>query len=118
VIAAGVREVTKSTVSNGVVTLGRLGAGEYLGEIGLLTGAAHAATARALTHCFVHQLSRGAIQPLLAANPGLMAAFDQSARRGLELLNRKVAASASEVVPNRGELLQRIRDFFRVHSTG
>ena len=118
VIASGVMEVTKSAGPSGVVTLGRLGAGEYLGEIGLLTGAAHAATARALTHCYVHQLSRGAIQPLLAANPGMLAAFDQSARRGMELLNRKVAASASEVVRNRGELLERIRDFFRVRPTG
>jgi hypothetical protein len=66
----------------------------------------------------VHQLSRDAIEPLLTANPGLLAAFDQSARRGMELLNRKVAASTSEVVRDRGELLQRIRDFFRVRSTG
>jgi len=118
VVASGVMEVTKSGGPNGVVTLGRIGAGEYLGEIGLLTGAPHAATARARTHCYVHQLSRDAIEPLLTANPGLLAAFDQSARRGMELLNRKVAASTSEVVRDRGELLQRIRDFFRVRSTG
>jgi small-conductance mechanosensitive channel/CRP-like cAMP-binding protein len=117
VVASGVMEVTKAGGSNGVVTVGRLGAGEYLGEIGLLTGAPHAATARARTHCYVHQLSRGAIEPLLSANPGMVAAFDQSARRGMDLLNRKVAASASEAVGNRGELLNRIRDFFRVRFT-
>jgi CRP-like cAMP-binding protein len=97
--------------------LGRLGAGEYLGEIGLLTGAPHAATARARTHCYVHQLSRDAIDPLLQAHPGKLAAFDQSVRHGMDLVNRRVAASASQTVPNRGELLNRIREFFRFRIT-
>jgi small-conductance mechanosensitive channel len=118
VVASGVMEVTKASESGAIVTLGRLGAGEYLGEIGLLTGATHAATARARTHCYVHQLSRAAIAPLLAADPGMAAAFDQSARRGLDLISRRVAASASEEVRNRGELLNRIRDFFRLRFTG
>jgi small-conductance mechanosensitive channel/CRP-like cAMP-binding protein len=111
VIASGVLEVTKIGAAGTAVTLGRLGAGEYLGEIGLLTGAPHAASARALTHCHVHQLSRGAIEPLLSANPGMLAAFDQSVRQGLDLLNRRVAASASEGVRGHGELLDRIRAF-------
>jgi small-conductance mechanosensitive channel/CRP-like cAMP-binding protein len=114
VLASGVMEVTKASEAGGVLTLGRLGAGEYLGEIGLLTGAAHAATARARTHCYVHQLSRVALEPLLAANPGMVAAFDQSVRHGMELLSRRVAASASEPVPNRGELFDRIREFLRL----
>lgn len=118
VVASGVLEVTKAGESGGVLTLGRLGAGEYLGEIGLLTGAPHAATARARTHCYVHQLSRDAIAPLLSAHSGMLAAFDQSVRRGMDLLNRSVAASASEVVRNRGELLNRIREFFRFRPTG
>ena len=117
VVASGVMEVTKSSGSGGVLTLGRLGAGEYLGEIGLLTGAPHAATARARTHCYVHQLSRDALQPLLSAHPGMLAAFDQSVRRGMDLLTRSVAASASQNVPNRGELLNRIREFFRLRRT-
>ena len=113
VIASGVMEVTKAVASGGVLNLGRLGAGEYLGEIGLLTGAPHAATARAQTPCYVHQLSRDAIDPLLHAHPEMLAAFDQSVRHGMDVLNRSVAASASEVVRNRGELLNRIREFFR-----
>ena len=114
VVASGVMEVTKATESGGIVPLGRLGAGEYLGEIGLLTGAAHAATARARTHCYIHQLSREAIAPLLAAHPEMLTAFDRSVRRGIDLLNRRVAASASQPVPNRGELLYRIREFLRL----
>ena len=113
VVASGVMEVTKASGSGGVLTLGRLGAGEYLGEIGLLTGAPHAATARAQTHCYVHRLSHDAIAPLLSAHPEMLAAFDQSVRHGMDVLNRSVAASASETLSNRGELLNRIREFFR-----
>jgi small-conductance mechanosensitive channel/CRP-like cAMP-binding protein len=118
VVASGVIDVTKSGGSGDVVTLGRLGAGEYLGEIGLLTGAPHAATARARTHCQVHELSRSAIQPLLAANPGLVTAFERSARHGMDLINRRVAASASVQMDNRGEFLARIRDFFATRFAG
>jgi small-conductance mechanosensitive channel/CRP-like cAMP-binding protein len=112
VVASGIVEVTKSHEPGTTVTLGRLGAGEYLGEIGLLTGAPHAATARARTHCSIYKLSREAIAPLLASNAELAAAFDKSVRRGLDLLHRSVAASATEPVGARGELLHRIREFF------
>jgi CRP-like cAMP-binding protein len=116
VVASGIVEVTKSHAPGATDTLGRLGAGEYLGEIGLLTGAAHATTARARTHCSIYKLSRDAIAPLLASNAGIAAAFDKSVRRGLDLLNRSVAVSATEPVGARGELLQRIREFFHFRS--
>ena len=115
IVASGILEVTQT--SDGVaVTLGNLGAGEYVGEICLLTGAPHAATARARTHCYIHHLSHEAIAPLLAANTALAVAFDKSARRGLDLLNRSVAARATETVDASGQLLQRIRAFFRFNS--
>lgn len=96
--------------------LGNLGAGDYIGEVCLPTGAPHAATARARTHCYIHHLSRDAIAPLLAANADLAAAFDKSARRGLDLLNRTVAVRATESVGPSSQLLQRIRAFFRFNA--
>jgi small-conductance mechanosensitive channel len=116
VVASGIVEVTKTHDSGTPVTLGRLGAGEYLGEIGLLSGAPHATTAHARTHCAIYKLSREAIAPLLASNAGLAAAFDKSVRRGLDLLDRSVAVSATEPVGARGELLHRIREFFHFRS--
>jgi CRP-like cAMP-binding protein len=95
------------------VTLGRIGAGEYIGETGLLTGSPHAATARALTHCVVYQLRREAIAGLLETNAEVAAALENSVRRGLELVSRQVAASATGDVGVRGQLLHRIRRFFR-----
>src|SRR5262249_57239523 len=50
VVASGVLEMTRATGTTTSLTLGRIGAGEYIGEIGLLTGSPHAATARARTH--------------------------------------------------------------------
>jgi CRP-like cAMP-binding protein len=116
IVAAGILEV--SQLSGTVAThLGNLGAGEYIGEISLLTGAPHAATAQARTHCCIHHLSHDAIAPLLAANPELAAAFDKSARRGLELLSRSVAVQATEHMDPGGQLLQRIRAFFGFNTT-
>jgi small-conductance mechanosensitive channel/CRP-like cAMP-binding protein len=112
IVAAGILEVTHSS-GEGSMHLGNLGAGDYLGEICLLTGSPHAATARARTHCCIHHLSRDAIAPLLAANADLAAAFDKSARRGLDVLNRSVAVRATERVDSSSQLLQRIRAFFR-----
>jgi len=115
IVAAGILEVTQT--SGEVSThLGNLGAGDYVGEICLLTGSPHAATARARTHCYIHHLSRDAIAPLLAANADLAAAFHKSARRGLELLSRSVAVRATERVDSSSQLLQRIRAFFRLNT--
>jgi small-conductance mechanosensitive channel/CRP-like cAMP-binding protein len=112
VVAFGVLEISRQTgeVSE---TIGSIGAGEYIGEIGMLTGAPHAASAIARTHCRVYRLPREAIAPLLSENAGLAAAFDKSVRRGLEIIHRSVAARAAPSIGAQGQLLLRIRSFFR-----
>lgn len=115
IVAAGILEVTQ-TSGEVSMHLGNLGAGDYIGEICLLTGSPHAATARARTHCCIHHLSRDAIAPLLAVNTDLAAAFDKSVRRGMDLLNRSVAVRATERVDSGSPLLQRIRAFFRFNA--
>jgi small-conductance mechanosensitive channel/CRP-like cAMP-binding protein len=115
VVASGVLELTRATGTTTSSKRGRIGAGEYVGEIGLLTGSPHAATARARTHCVVYQLRREAIAGLLETNAELAAALDKSVRRGLELVSREVAATATGDVGVRGQLLQRIRRFFRAN---
>ncbi|MDQ0475378.1 mechanosensitive ion channel family protein [Labrys wisconsinensis] len=113
-VASGVMEVTR-TVGARSSSLGRIGAGDYIGEIGLLTGAPHAATITALTPSDVLELRKEHLAPLLAETPHLMHAFEASARRGQALFDRRVAASVgAETVPP-GQLLARIRDYFRVH---
>jgi small-conductance mechanosensitive channel len=116
-VVSGVMEVS-STIADKATVIGRISAGDYIGEIGLLTGAPHAATVTALTECVVLELRKEHIAPLLAEDPRLVHAIEESARRGQALIDRSVAASVGvEAVPP-GQLLARIREYFRnfVHS--
>jgi small-conductance mechanosensitive channel/CRP-like cAMP-binding protein len=115
-VASGVVEFTRSA---GEVqeTLGYIGAGEYIGEIGLLTGAEHPATAKAKTHCLVYRLPHKALAPLFEQNAGLVAAFDKSARKGLDILHREVVARAAPEIGTPGQLVARIRSFFKFGPT-
>jgi small-conductance mechanosensitive channel/CRP-like cAMP-binding protein len=112
VLASGILEFTRQLDALPVETIGRMGAGDYVGEIGLLTGAAHATTATAITHCRIYHLTRDAIAPLLKAKPDLASAFDKSARHGLDILHRQVTARAIGGADVEGQLLPRIRNFF------
>ena len=111
IVASGILEISQLTEPSGQQTIGYIGAGDYIGEISLLTGAPYAATATARTHCKLYGLDRTVIRPLLAANSRLYAEFDRSARRGLAVLHRGVAARATDESA-RQSLLHRIRVFF------
>jgi small-conductance mechanosensitive channel/CRP-like cAMP-binding protein len=116
VVAFGILEITRQTETVSE-TLGWIGAGEYVGEVGLLTGAPHAATAIARTHCRIYRLAREAIAPLLSENAELASAFETSVRRGLELLQRGVAVRATPSIGAKGQLLLRIRSIFHFNPT-
>jgi CRP-like cAMP-binding protein len=107
-----VLEVTRQ-VGDMVSRIGRISAGDYIGEIGMLTGAPHAATVKALTPCTVFELRKDQVAPLLAEDPNLVHQFEISARRGQALIERGVAASVGAAAMPPGALLDRIRAFFR-----
>jgi small-conductance mechanosensitive channel/CRP-like cAMP-binding protein len=111
VVASGILEISQRTELSGQQTAGFIGAGDYIGEIGLLTGASYAATATAYTHCKLYGLDCHVLRPLLAANPDLYGEFDRSARRGLAILNRTVAVRATDDSAHQ-TLIHRIRAFF------
>jgi CRP-like cAMP-binding protein len=111
IVFSGILEISQLTELSGQHTAGLIGAGDYIGEVSLLTGAPYAATATARTHCKLYGLDCKVIKPLLAANAGLYAEFDRSARRGLAILNRVVAVRATDDSA-RQSLLYRIRAFF------
>jgi small-conductance mechanosensitive channel/CRP-like cAMP-binding protein len=111
IVVSGILELCQHTELSGRQLVGLIGAGEYVGEVSLLTGAPYAATASARTHCKIYGLDCKVIKPLLAANSGLYAEFDRSARRGLATLNRGVAVRATDDSA-RQSLLHRIRAFF------
>jgi small-conductance mechanosensitive channel/CRP-like cAMP-binding protein len=109
-VVSGLLQISQHTELSGEQTAGFIGAGDYIGEISLLTGASYAATATAYTHCKLCGLDRDVIRPLLAVNSDLYAEFDRSARRGLAILNRVVAVRATDDSA-RQSLLHRIRVF-------
>jgi small-conductance mechanosensitive channel/CRP-like cAMP-binding protein len=111
VVVSGILQISRHTDSSGQQTVGSIGAGDYIGEVSLLTGAPYAATATARTHCKLYGLDCNVIKGLLGANSDLYAEFDRSARRGLAILNRGVAVSATDD-SSRHSLLHRIRTFF------
>jgi small-conductance mechanosensitive channel/CRP-like cAMP-binding protein len=111
IVASGILQISQHTESSGQQTLGSVGAGDYIGEVSLLTGAPYAATATARTQCKLYGLDCHVIQRLLAANSDLYAEFDRSARRGLAILNRVVAIRVTDA-SGRLSLLHRIRAFF------
>jgi CRP-like cAMP-binding protein len=111
IVVSGILEVSQHTELSGQRTAGLIGAGDYIGEVSLLTGAPYAATATARTHCKLYELDCQVLKPLLAANSDLYAEFDRSARRGLAILNRVVAVRATDDSA-RQSLLHRIREFF------
>jgi small-conductance mechanosensitive channel/CRP-like cAMP-binding protein len=111
IVVSGILQISQHTELSGQQTVGFIGAGDYIGEVSLLTGAPYAATATARTHCKLYGLDCNVIKPLLAANSDLYAEFDRSARRGLAILNRGVAVHATHDGAGQS-LLHRIRAFF------
>jgi len=110
-VAAGVIEVSRS-IDGRQEILGRIGAGDYIGEIGLLTGTKRLVTAVAITDARIYALDKAALDPLLADDADLAAAFERSVHRGRDLLQRNPAAAEAEQAVGAGELLARIKKFF------
>jgi small-conductance mechanosensitive channel/CRP-like cAMP-binding protein len=111
IVVSGILQISQHTELSGPLTTGFIGAGDYIGEVSLLTGAAYAATATARTQCKLYGLDCTVIRRLLANNSGLFAEFDRSARRGLAILHRAVAVRATDDSAHQS-LLHRIRTFF------
>jgi small-conductance mechanosensitive channel/CRP-like cAMP-binding protein len=111
IVVQGILKISQHTEFSGEQVAGYIGAGEYIGEVSLITGAPYAATATARTHCKLYELDCKVIKPVLAANSDLYAEFDRSARHGLAILNRGIAVRAADDSA-RQSLLHRIRTFF------
>ncbi|UAL10181.1 mechanosensitive ion channel family protein [Caulobacter segnis] len=114
IIASGVFAVAQTTPGGERDELGRVGPGDYLGEISLLTGEPLKATASALTHAEVYALDREALAPVVTANPELAAALERSARQGLGLIHRRAAALAGPEAGARGSLIEGVRRLLRM----
>jgi CRP-like cAMP-binding protein len=114
VIEAGVLEISRHNSESAAETLGRLAAGEYVGELGLITNSPRAFTLKSLTHARVLELPGASLHDLLQSNVALNAAMERSVRRGLALLDRDDGARAALPSEQTADLFARIRAFFHV----
>jgi small-conductance mechanosensitive channel/CRP-like cAMP-binding protein len=112
IVRSGVLEVSRGNagVSKPV---GRIGPGEYLGEISMMSGKPHPVSIAALTRCEVLELPRSALEGLLNDDVALGEALEQSVQRGLALLDRDDAARNAQPLDEGGSLLTKIRQFLR-----
>jgi small-conductance mechanosensitive channel/CRP-like cAMP-binding protein len=113
IIRSGVLEIVQKE-GNGIVRgFGRVGPGEYLGEISMMSGAPRPVSVTALTSSDVLELPRAALESLIHADGPLAEALEHSVQRGLARLDRDDAARDFQPLDTGGSLLGRIRSFLR-----
>jgi len=118
VVEAGVFELSRRESDGRHVVYGRIGPGEYLGEISMMTGDPRPITIVALTGATVLELPLSALERLLSEDKTLSAALERSVQRGLALLDRDDAARVCHPLDQAGSLLGRIRGFLRLPARG
>jgi small-conductance mechanosensitive channel/CRP-like cAMP-binding protein len=101
----------------------RLGAGDFVGEMSLLTGERRSATVVAATGVECYRLDKAAFQDVLRQRPAIAEPVAEIlARRRVELSavrdNLDHEARTRRVAAAQVDLLRRIRDFFGLHHEG
>ena len=111
VVMDGQVEVTASETAGPTVRLATLHAGDYFGEMSLMTGAPRSATVTAVVETRLLEVSREACRGILQAEPGLVERLGEALRR--RLAGRAEAlAEADRAVPETQDVFRRIREFF------
>jgi small-conductance mechanosensitive channel/CRP-like cAMP-binding protein len=101
------------------VELAVLGAGDYFGEMSLLTGEPRSATVTARTPCEVYVLGRDELAPILAGDPTVAETLSRVLAERSADTAAHLADPTATVEPADAEqesLLERIRHFFRLGS--
>jgi small-conductance mechanosensitive channel/CRP-like cAMP-binding protein len=111
VVRSGIFEISEHRSGGAKRVHGRIGPGEYLGEISMMTGEPRPVSVDALTDGNVLELPKAALETLLAEDRALGAALERSVQRGLALLDRDAAARTCQPLDADGSLLARIRGF-------
>lgn len=112
IVRSGVLEISRQDGDN-LGLCGRVGPGEYLGEVSMMSGNPHPVSVVALTPCDVLELPRSALEKLLNDDRALGEAMQRSVKRGLALLDRDEAARTAQPVDEGGSLISQIGLFLR-----
>jgi small-conductance mechanosensitive channel/CRP-like cAMP-binding protein len=121
IVTRGNGEVRLDTGNGAARTIGQIHTGDVFGEMGLMTGEPRSATVVATSDVVCYRLDREAFAAAIQRRPALAEEISMVlARRKVELDAAK-AGIATDAMANRmkdtqGELLRRIRNFFRLES--
>jgi small-conductance mechanosensitive channel len=112
VVLDGAVEVSAAGPGTPAAALARLGAGEYFGEMSLLTGAPRSATVVPAVETRLLEVGKEAVREVLDGHPELLASLSAALERRLAERSRAIAAGGPAPVPAPHDLLRTIRDFF------
>ncbi len=118
IIRSGIFEISQRRADARVFVFGRIGPGEYLGEISMMSGDPRPVTVTAIAPAGVLEIPRTSLEALLEQDAALSAALELSVQRGLALLERDDAARECHQLDQGGSLLARIRSFLRLPLRG
>ena len=116
VLAYGEAEVLYEPHGGAAQAIGTLYAGQFFGEMALLTGDARAATVVAKTDVECYRLDRASFQDLLAAKPQIAEEIQRvvGGRRGDLESARQAFSAAPPIAEAEPRLVSRIRRFFGI----
>jgi CRP-like cAMP-binding protein len=114
VIRSGVYEIARTDEDGDCTKLGRVGPGEYVGEISMMTGDPRPGTVMALSSGEVLELPKSAIEALLSGDDTVSAALERSVLRSLKRFDRDPNLRDHVVPDGRDTLAGRIRNFLAV----
>lgn len=126
-VAEGLLDVWIERAGQEVVMLNRLSAGQYFGEMSLLTGDPRSATVQAATGALLFEVDKATLEPILARRPEVAQLLAETVAGRLtqnrDTLGRSAAPANGGAPQSFAELLLgRIRKFFsssqEVHSPG
>jgi CRP-like cAMP-binding protein len=111
IVIEGRVEVTVREGDGPPVTLRTLGAGDYFGEMSLMTGARRRATVTAIEETRVLELQKGSFKRVLDARPELVGQLGAALQSRLAERTQAIAG-AERNVPEEQDIFQTIREFF------
>jgi small-conductance mechanosensitive channel/CRP-like cAMP-binding protein len=117
IIVSGAADVYWETPEGARRLLSHLPRGSVFGEMGLMTGAARAATVVASTDIECYRLDKAGFEDIIRARPALAESMSHILAQRLQQIDEmqneyRKAQSESERAAHRAAIVQRIRDFF------
>lgn len=118
ILTAGEAEILVDTGDGSRRPVGKINAGEFFGEMGMMTGAPRSSTVIARADCECYRLDKAAFEDMLRSRPQIaedVSRLMAARRSGLAHAKAEATSTGTAIPESSGELLERIRRFFGLH---